>query len=422
MPGLSRRQPQRLPPPLLDGPGALEAACILEEHPGEMGILLWKTVRALRLWAGLPTVERAHVFGATAHSTRHALILRVAPEDLVEPLLSAAEVLRTGAGDAAKLATACRQVVEWADGRGALGTAVEFAQTAALTDPSDADHAQAAARLMRRGAEYARAEMWYRTAIGAARRTRNWRVFSLSHLGLGVVFVHRGNYPAAERAFLRGFRSARRHSLADLRAMALHELTVLAVRTRRVRQTVKFARAALEAYGENHPRLPALAHDVAVLWMDRGYFGEALRVFTAIPVRFGEPNDQLARASSIVRAAAATGDREAYEQSWTTAESLLSSAGAEQDAAGALIEMARGAEFMRDWSRAEAAVRRALRLARDRGEAERLMEGEAVLEGVERARHLAEKVGSPGRRVPSPVHSLTVQLAGALAAASADER
>lgn len=235
----SDTQARRIPPPLVNGTGALDAASVLEENPGDLGVLLWKTVRTLCLWAQLPAGDRACAFGAAAYLSRRALILETAPANLTEALLMAADVLRPGTKDSARLALACRQVSQWADDNGAIGTAAEFAQAAALTNPSDADHAHAAAQLMWRQAEYARAEMWYRTAIQAAQANGDWRVLCLSRIGLGIVFVHQREQRRAEKAFLQGLHCARRHTLPDLATIALHELASLAVPARTGHQIVK---------------------------------------------------------------------------------------------------------------------------------------------------------------------------------------
>src|SRR5690606_24299526 len=125
------------------------------------------------------------------------------------------------------------------------GTALEFAQAAAVAVPAEADAAQEAARLARTRTEYHRAETWYRQAVSRARRSRDWAGFARGYIGLGIVHRQRGGYPQAGKSLIRGLRAARRFSIRPLEAAAAHELTVLGIHTLRARDVARFARMSI---------------------------------------------------------------------------------------------------------------------------------------------------------------------------------
>jgi tetratricopeptide (TPR) repeat protein len=286
---------------------------------------------------------------------------------------------------AATVARACREISDWAERARRPGTALEFMQAAALALPGDAELAHEVGRLARATAEYPRAETWYRQAIFRARRARDWLVFSRSYLTLGIVLRARGSFALARKSFVRALRAAERHSLQPLVASAHHELTVLAIKADRPHEVPRYARAALQAYGAGHPRLPALAHDFAVYLMKTGHFDAALRAFRSCPPDFGTPSDRLARAAAIVRAAGILGEKEAYESGWREAESLLTRPGTAEGATAALLAMARGAASAGERQRAETAARRAGDLATARGEFAAQADALAVLESIRRS-------------------------------------
>jgi tetratricopeptide (TPR) repeat protein len=413
----SRRQPQRHPPPITFGAEPFEGAVVLEEFSGSLALLLWKTVRSVRLWAELPPEERRQGFSDDAFASRSARLRGSGtPADLTAAMEVAAHVLLPDV-DPAAVAEACRALAQWADEQGSSGTALELLQAAALAAPGDASLAHAVARLARGRAEYGRAETWYRAAIAAARLARDWEVFARSWIGLGTVHVNRGNHPAAKKALIRGLRAARRNALGHLVAAAYHDLAMVGILTDRARDTVKYSRAALEAYGPGHPRLPALAHDVAVYWMNRGYFSEALKLFRAIPP-FQEPTDQLGSASSLVRAAAGAGDRDTYRAAWRDAVRLLRNPATRRSASLALVEMARGAGLAGEWERAQESAERAYHLARERGEAQQVVEAESVMDWARAGgRSGAAPDQSASRRPPREVEQFSRVFASALAGA-----
>lgn len=353
----------------MHGSEAIDAEAILREFPEDQALVLWKTVRSVRLWAEAGDGERAGVFTAEAHDARMQHLRRATfPDDVLISLAKAATVLQPRV-TRQSVASGCRTVASWAAQRGALSTATEFQQAAALALPAEAELAFEVARLARTRGEYARAETWYRQAISRARRAKSWYEFSRAYIGLGTVAMLRGNYPQAKRSLVRGVRAAKRFALRPLVAAGYHELAVLAIQRQNPAEVTRFARLALEAYGPSHRRLPALAFDYGVYLLSMGYFQEALRTLRCVPTDFGRPVDRLARASALARAAGSVKDVETFEGTWRETEALLKDPSTASGAATAYLSLARGAASMGDLDRAETAVIEAQRVAASREEA-----------------------------------------------------
>jgi tetratricopeptide (TPR) repeat protein len=413
-----RRQPQRLPPPLTFGAEKIDAEIVLCEFEDDLGLLLWKTVRSVRMWAELPEGERLRAFGREAVKPRLEWIEGPDVPAEIRPLLrECARVLRSGRAEPREIAGACRDLSRWAATLGRPGTAIEYMQAAAILLPEEPVLAREVGRLARARAEFARSETWYRHSVARARRARDWSEFARSYLGVGTVAMLRGNHPQAQRAFIRGLRAAKRHSLHGLTAAAHHEMTVLAIRMGRPRDVVRHARLALQAYPRGHERLPALAHDLAAFAISRGHFREGLRVLLAIPPYYGQPGDQLARAACIVRAAAMAGDVDAYQSGWMAAESLLADPASAERAATALVSLARGARAAGELVRAREMAERARLLATDRGEAALVFAAEGILASIPSAGPAGPAEVKPPSTAPRPLAGLVTELEAALASA-----
>jgi tetratricopeptide (TPR) repeat protein len=376
----------RVPPPLTHGPEPLESGAVLEEAPGALGVLLWQSLRDVMLWTGTATAERAGLFAAGAEARQRAMVEQVgSPPALEGPLLALGSLL--GAPEAARdamVADACRRIAEWAGGEGLLALALSYSQAVALVLTDDAQAAYTVGLLARRRAEYARAETWFRRAIMLARQSGDWSSYCLAFIGLGKLYVQRGNFPTARKLHLRARRAARRHSLRHLEAMALHDLFVVAANTHEAAEAEAFAGAALEAYGPRHFRLPALAHDVAYFWLENGYFARALPVFQAVLPHFGRQADRVRVFADIARAAAGAGEEALFEGAWEEAVALAERPDAVEGTAQGLLDLAHGAAMLQQWGRAQEAATRALRLAGERNEAKVRLEAVAVLDSVRR--------------------------------------
>lgn len=360
-------------------------------------MLLWEILRDVRLWVDTPAEARDGLFAPEAGSRRRTLIAAAeVPPVLAAPIRSIGRLLECAdAISAEEIAAACAAVESWAEDRGALETALAFAQSRALLCPFQPETALAVARLAQRAGDHALAELWYRRAAGIARRARAWKVYSHAFSGLGTLYRERGNLPSAHRYHLRALRGARRGGMGTEAAIALHDLFGVAVEAGRKREARRYAREALAAYPRRSPRRAALAHDIAYLWMEEGDFARAEQIFRRVLPLMQHPVERLWVAADLVRAAAGSGNepvalRMAERVRRACEQPELASA-----AARALLEVAHGELQLRRWEAAAATARSALELARARREGRVMLAAEAVVEAAERRRTVVARQASP---------------------------
>ena len=385
-----RRWRWHVPPALVHGGESLEGAQVLDEVQGPLGLLLWETYRDVALWASTPPEDREGLFAAGAAAARKAAMDGAGADPSLERALRGASVVLTDAAGAQEqdVMAACRQAADWAEQRSLLATAVTLATAAALAAPAHAGAAFRVGQIARRKGEGARAETWFRRAVGLGRQAKDWASYSEAFLGLGNLYKQRGNFPAARRFHIRGLRAARRHALRDIQGRALHDLFTIAVETSPPTEAQELARLAFRAYGPRHPKLPALAHDVAYFWMSQGRFEPALEVFRAVLAHFHDPSEGLLCAGNIGRAAGATGDRAGFDEAWEMVWAAQPEWETLALAPQALLELAHGASSLRDWTRAERAAEAARELGQRRGAGHILLETESVLDAARRKRGL----------------------------------
>lgn len=379
----------QVPPPLTHGPESLEAGGILLEGSAETGPLLWQAARDILLWSGAPAASWHGVFAPYAYARRTAMIHTTILEPAVAaPLVELSGVLRNADIDPIVVVGACRKISNWAEQHGLYATALAFSQVVAIIRLTDADAALAVGALARRTAEHARAESWLRRAIMLARQSGDWASYTIAFLKLGNLFIHRGNFPIARKLLVRAQRTAHRHGLRELEGMALHDLCTIAIDSGESAEAEALAAAALGAYGIRNPRLPALAHDVAYLWLEQGRFVRALSVFEAVLPHMVRPADRVHTLADIARAAAGASRRERFEWAWSAAADALKNAEAIEEAAQALVDLAHGAAMLRDWERAYDTARQALQLATVRNEGKVRLTAESILDLVKSRRTL----------------------------------
>ncbi|HEX8906989.1 MAG TPA: tetratricopeptide repeat protein, partial [Longimicrobiaceae bacterium] len=293
----------RTPPPLTRGSAeTLEGMEILREVPGETGVVLWQAYRNVMFWATAEPQERGKLFAPDAGQHRlEDLLAADVPSGIVDALVAVGRMLGapdSTSGDA--VADACRAIADWADEQGYDATALSFTQAAALAAPRNARLALAVGRRARERGEMPRAETWYRHTIMVARQTGDWEAYGRAYVALGNMARERGNFPLAQRMHIKALRSGKRKGLSPIVGQASHDLFVLATDAGRTEQAEHFARQAFRAYGPNHPRLPALAHDIAYSWMSQGYFGRAQQVFQALlPLLPDFPHQLTVRANIV---------------------------------------------------------------------------------------------------------------------------
>jgi tetratricopeptide (TPR) repeat protein len=414
------RRRWRVPPAITHGDEPFQGAGVLEEFGGGLALVLWQSVRDVSLWASSEE-ERRELFAPGAEARRRTAIRAAGLEPALEaPLLEIAELLgNPGALNGELAARACLLVAQWADERGAVATALAFAQSAAFAAPMDAATAYTVARLARRRAEHARAESWFRRTVALGRQTGDWSAYSLAFLGLGNQYMQRGNLPAARRFYVRALRAARRHALHSVAGMTFHDLFVLATLTGRADEAERFARGAYDEYGSDHPRLSALAHDVAFFWMEQGHHARALPVFRALLPRLAGSTERPVVLANIARACGGMGDRAGFEEAAGRVQEMVEAGDFHEGAADALIELARGAASLGEWGEAERSAARALEVASERGEAKVRLAAEAMLESV-RSRQVAEPAAAPSRGTAAEqADALAAELVRSLSQAAA---
>jgi tetratricopeptide (TPR) repeat protein len=376
------RRRTRIPPALTHGAESMPGIGILEEVPGDLGVLLWRSVRNVTLWAATPAPGRGALFAGGAADVREGDLSRVQVDaEVAAPLSVMVRLLESPAGmDVARVVNACRRISGWAEQRGALATALEFMQAAAQAAPQVAAIAYAVGRLARRRAEYDRAESWYGRAIVQARRSGDWRTYALGYSGLGNLNTQKGNFPVARRAQTRGLRAALRHNLTDLQGIAFHDLFVTHIETGAGAEATSFAARAFRAYGPDHPFVPRLAYDVAYHWGLEGYYQESLRVSQALEHCFEAPAENALVLGLIARAAGGSGHVEAFDDARRKVERVLEGGVGHDSAARALMGVSYGAASLQRWELAEQAALQALQIANERREGRVVMAAESALE------------------------------------------
>jgi len=401
--GTPVRKPRRrwrwhVPPALVHGNESLEGSELLDEFSGAAGLALWQSMRDATLWAGArEPEERAGLFQPGAHEQRLRQIEAAGLDAAIDaPLRALAAISRDpGAAREEDILTACREIADWAQGQMKLGTAIAMAQAGALAAPTNAAAGFRVGQLAKLKAEHARAESWFRRVIGLGRQAKDWASYAEAFLGLGNLYLDRGNAPAARRFHIRGLRAARRHGLRDIQARALHDLFVIAVNAAPPTEALEYARAAFKAYGPTHPKLPVLAHDLAYFWMQRGRFEQALVVFQGLLPHMAQPWERMQNVADIARAAGAAGNRAAFDEAW---QELWTSAGdwyTRPTASQALLDMARGAASLKEWALAERAATTSRDVALRREEAKVSIEAETLLDSVSRKRNLETAQPAP---------------------------
>lgn len=349
-----------IPPAILREPGeTLEASQILEEFTGDLGLLLWNSVRDVNLWSAIDPDRREGLFTTEAAQKRMVLLQTTPVErDLEVWLTTLLAVVDTPGNTSGEIVSmVCLELSRWAMDRGAFGTSLAYAQAAALATPEEAGPAQTVGALALRWGKDPRAETWLRRCIGLARRGRDWPSYAQAYVDLGNLYARRGRPAFARRYFTQAMRASRRHGLLGIRGAALHGLFLLTMEAGNLEDAERYAKASMRAYGRGHARLPALMHDFAYLWVLRENYLRALPMLEKLLVQRTAPADRALTLSIQARAAAGTGERRLYEEAWSNAYSIINGPGAEQDPARVLLELARAAARLRDWVRLEQAIR-----------------------------------------------------------------
>lgn len=381
--------------PALRSPEPFTGADIIREVPAGPAILLCQAYRAVMLWAATPPQEHAELFAPTAREDAWELLPVTPMPDDLRGALEAIRALTAGpaGADPRAVAAACTQISGWAQRCGAPDTAYRFVQAAGTCAAADARLAYRAGCMARRRSEWYLAKLWFRHAIAVGRRTRDWEGHATAYLGLGNTYYRQGKYPAARREHRKALRVGMRHGLREVQGAAFHNLFAVAVEVWD-ESAEEYARKAFHAYGPDHSRVPALAHDIAYFWNTRGRFSRALPVFRALLRHFHEREDWVRVIASYGRAAGGLGEREEFERAWRQVAEVAPELEGTAVLNTSFLELAYGAASLRDWERAEETATSALDAARGRGEVDLASNAEELLATIAVDRNAESNVSS----------------------------
>lgn len=349
-----------IPPAIIREPNeTLEASQILEENPPDLALVLWNSLRDVTLWSSVEPGRRDGLFSPDAAGKR----LEQLKTSHVDPALEVSLTSLVAVVDAPVttnpeiVSLVCLEISRWAQARGLMGTAIAFAQAAALASPVDPRPAYRVGYLALDWHREARAETWLRRGIGLARRARDWQVYAEGYVDLGALYARRRLPLEARRHYTKAVRAARRHGLLPTRGAALHGLFLLAMDAAELDAAERLARLAMRAYGRGHPRTRELLHDIAYLWVVREDYGRAIPLLQKLLATRTEPVERAITLAVLARAAAGTGDRRLYQQAWSDAWSIINRPGAREPDVRTLLELARAAARLKDWIRVDQATR-----------------------------------------------------------------
>jgi tetratricopeptide (TPR) repeat protein len=409
MPSVRHRSQAELPPsplefasPLAVPDATVLGAAILHEVPGEFALHVFQALRMVFAWAAGPRVSGA-VFDFTDLAAWEADVLGVSGVDeaLWAPVaVIAGEVARPAELDVQRLAHACLAVTEWALDAEAHGTALLFAEAAAVVWPSNARISWLTGKLYRQRLQLGRAEMWLRRASRVAVWTADWELQARALISLGNLKVHLGDLPGAHALLLSAVRLAKRKRLRERLAMAHHDLFVIALLTGRFSEAESHAKQAFTAYGPEHPNLLRLAFDVSHWWTQQGQFSRALEVLNVLRGRFSDPERQLHVLASTARAAGALNEAAPFHEAWARAWKLIDGGVAEHLRASAALELGLGALNLGLREHAEYALVTARDTARELREGDTLAKADAALDAL--AHHTHRYPDWPARRAHRP--------------------
>jgi tetratricopeptide (TPR) repeat protein len=378
--------------PLTVPGGEVAGTEIVRELPPEVALTVWQVLRTVLLWAAEIPAQRGDLFERRAmEQWERELLEGTFDPDLRYPLaviVGELAALEEASGEA--LAHACLCVTEWGLAHNATRTALAFTEAAALCRPDHPRYAWMAGRILRTHGYLREAEQWIKRSVRVAGTRGDWEAQTLGLNSLGNVLYDMGKYRDAQQSQMQALRGVRKHGLRDREGEVLHDLFIATAYVGELDQAEEYARAALDGYLPRHDRLPALAYDVAFLWMKRGEFSRALPVLVELSAHFHEPHERVVVLASTARAAAACGDKEVYATFSAEAAELTAESKMGRGIPFALYELGLGASSLGHWQSAEQFLERAEAAARTRGEADVIVNAENALSAV-RAECSAER-------------------------------
>lgn len=222
-----------VPPAILHDPAeTMEGENVLWECRGELGLVLWRTVRDLSLWAATPPDKRGYLFAVESVARRvEELTDTLLPDEIASPVDTLNGMLTLGTGaDASIVTICCLEVATWARRGRLLKTAIAFAQAGALASPEFAEAALYTGVCASAAGQDARAATWLRRSLSLARRERDGRAYAASLAELGILHERLpAGISRAERYYRKAFKAGRRFSSRRTRMQALNGLHRIAL-------------------------------------------------------------------------------------------------------------------------------------------------------------------------------------------------
>lgn len=304
------------------------------------------------------------------------------PRDVDRALGRVARQLAKKRLDPMDLALACVEVGDCAVARGARQSALLWSETAAAVVPWNPRFAWLAGKLHRKWDNCRQAEYWLNRAERAAVRVNDRYTQTLALNSLGNLFRQTGNFIRAKDLLVRALKRARRSRLRNLEGEILHDLSLLSTFMGRFREAEAYGADAFNRYGPTHPNTAKLAHDLALMWADQGFFQRAMLVFTSLLPHFKSSDERMRVLAELVRCAGALGQREAFDRYWAEAWETAHVPQTEPVLASTLVAMGKGAASLAEWDRAADALRWAMTRAEQSGEGDMLAAADAALGGV----------------------------------------
>jgi tetratricopeptide (TPR) repeat protein len=403
MPPVRHRSKAELPPtpldfayPLAVPDATVLGAVVLHEVPDAFALHVLQALRLVFAWAAGPQVSGA-VFDFTDVRAWELDVLRAegVEEALWAPVaVIAGEMARPAELDRERLTNACLAVTDWALGVEAHGTALAFAEAAAVVWPNNARIAWLTGKMYRERQQLGRAELWLKRARRVAVWTGDAELQAQAINSLGNLRVRLGDFPGGRELLLRAARLAKRKRLRERLAKAQHDLLAVCIYAGRLSEAETHAAQAFAAYGPHHANLINLAFDVSHLWMQRGQFARALTVLKALHARFDDSDRQLRVLASTARAAGAVGEENTFHRVWSEAWELIGGGTVEHLRAAAPLELGLGALSLGMWEHAEFALTTARTAAEELREGDTLARADSSLEHLVR-RQSADRANRP---------------------------
>ncbi|MFL5384789.1 MAG: hypothetical protein ACJ8GN_19880 [Longimicrobiaceae bacterium] len=368
------RAPLELLHPLALPSAAVAGVEILAELPRAQALPLFSLYRAALAWsAGTSAGEEVD------RVERYALARLDEGGCWPAAAVVAMFVAAPPCDDRDEIARACLALADWALSQQAQETALAFAGLAALVWPRHPRYAWTYGRLLRGRGRMREAEHWFRRSHRVAVWLGDFEAQAKCLNSLGVLSYLTGNYRRAEARLARGLALAAKRGLRVSRGEILHDLFVLELNRQEFARAEEYATGALRHYLPGHDRLPALAHDLACLWMDQGHFIRALPLLRAVVRHMDDPPERFQSYAAAARAAGGAGDREAFEWAWRGAHEIATRFDESRLRPAALVDLGRGASSLGRWTEAVETFERAKSVATRHGETGVIATAEAGL-------------------------------------------